>query len=219
MARKKKSQPSQGSSGSESDTFKLTPTLGVSNEDRSKPSRQGRQTKPTKPTKPQPPKRSVFPQPCYTEVTCPACDHVVFLAATRDGEDLWLERQRRLLVFAGPYTEHKYRDLETGQEVTVQLPRDGMTLWDEQSGDYVLGRPATDKERQSYKAKRTLDGEVAWTIGHEGHLAHCKRWDLWLSGAAAIRRASLNVSNRGDSYYEIGIPRAVQLARSEEGTS
>jgi len=223
MARRKQTKAPRRPSGGNGDGFQLTP-LGEPNDENpfgepeAKPKPRRRTSKPkaqeAKPTPNTSPKDH-WPAPLHTELECPACGAVVFLDSLPGGGDLWLERQRRIIVFAGPYTDHPYTDPETGEEGVAQLPVQGMTLWEEGTNRLVLGRPATEEERDHFKAHRSLDGVVPWTIGHEGHLARCPRLDRWMSGAAHLRRASLDVTRDGRSYYRLSMPQADAAAREE----
>lgn len=219
MARTKRTAASQGRPGGKDKEFQLTP-LGEPNEvleEAASPAatKSRRRASASKPTSPATPTSHTvehrWPEPVHTDVGCPACDHVVFLVHTRDGGDLWLEKQRRLIVFSGPYTDHT--DPDTGEEAVAQLPVNGMSLWEEHTNRLVLGRPATEEEREHFKANKSLDGVVPWTIGHEGHLCHCRRWDVWLSGAAAVRRASMNMDRDGRAYYRLSISQAQAMVR------
>lgn len=221
MARRTKAKATSKPPGGKDDGFQLTPTLGEPNEAEPKAeveTKRGTRKSKAKEARPSPapgPSSSgdYWPAPLHTELECPACGAKVFLDHLKDGTDLWLERQRRIVVFAGPYTEHSYTDPDTGEEAVAQLPEDPMVLWEEATHNLVLGRPANEAEREHFKANKSLDGLVPWTIGHEGHLKVCPRWDRWLSGAAGLRRASLDLTRDGRSYYRLSIPKAEAMAR------
>jgi hypothetical protein len=228
MARTKRTAASQGQPGGKDEGFQLT-TLGEPNEVQEEtlpaasPAALPAATKPRRRTStgkdpgpaqaPGPRAEHRWPEPVHTEVGCPACDHGVFLVHTRDGMELLLEKQRRLIVFSGTYTEHSYTDPDTGEEAVAQLPVNGMSLWEESTNRLVLGRPATEEERGHFNAHKSLDGVAPWTIGHEGHLKHCRRLDVWMSWAAAIRKASMNTDMDGRAYYRLSISQAQSMAK------
>lgn len=125
------------------------------------------------------------PMPCE----CPACGATV-LMILRDpkygGECVYVNPQRRIIVFAGPWAMTKYTDPETGREETARLPKEPLVLLEEETGRHVIGRQATAEEREYFAEHKKL--RKPWTIGHETHLTTCSGWKRWLNGKAEEKR-------------------------------
>lgn len=218
MARQSNQRASQSQQRARDDGYQLRSTERPGREPRKKAS--GGATKPSsrKKTRAREPSGWAWPSPCYTELPCPACDEPVFLT-TVQGRRLFLERQRRLVVFAGPWDTLKVEADETGQETVSLLPREPLTLWEESTDRLVVGRSASAEERDHFsKAARAgghgLDGLVPWTIGHESHLLHCRQESRWRSGLADFRFASLDADRYGPVFYRLTIAQAEALYRS-----
>lgn len=130
------------------------------------------------------------PMPCE----CPACGATV-LMMLRDpqygGDCIYVNPQRRIVVFAGPWTTTKYTDPETGQKETARLPKDPIVLLEEETGRHVIGRQATAEEREYFAEHKKL--RKPWTIGHEAHLTTCSGWKRWLNGNAEEKRRTWNL--------------------------
>jgi len=119
---------------------------------------------------------------------CPACGKTIYilLPYPEYGKgQIMVEIQRRLIVFAGPWVKKKYTDPETGEEKVDLLPKEPITLFEEHTGKLVLGRAATEAEREYYAEHHKL--RKPWTIGFEGHLSTCKGWKRWLNGKAEAK--------------------------------
>jgi hypothetical protein len=139
------------------------------------------------------PKPGHFPPQKLDRYECPACGEMVcqlLVDKEYGGGVVWVESQKRLVVFGGPYEEVEYTDPETGETKKDQLPVDGLTLFEEWTGKLVLGRPATEEERESFAKTRKM--ETPWTIGYEAHLVNCKGGKKWISGAADKRLHSMD---------------------------
>lgn len=215
MARPGRQRDSQSQERARGDEYRLAATDRPSG-----PQKKGGRTGGGK----QPPRKKVrrrkatgwaWPSPCYTELPCPACDEPVFLAVLRDGRRLFLERQRRLVVFAGPYEALRVEVDETGAETVSLLPREPLSLWEEHTDRLVVGRAATEEERERYgKAAKGLNGVVPWTIGHESHLCHCPRIDRWTSGLADLRFSTLDGDRYGPLFYRLSLAQAEARLRA-----
>lgn len=125
---------------------------------------------------------------------CPACGATIYLLLAEGqhgGGCIEVNIQRRLIVFSGPWVKQKYTDTDTGEERITLLPKEPITLFEEWTGKLVLGRAATEREREYYAEHHKL--RVPWTIGFEGHLSTCKGWKRWLNGKAEEKRRTWEV--------------------------
>jgi len=119
---------------------------------------------------------------------CPACGKTIYLLLPwgEHGKDqVEIETKLRIIVFDGPYQSVKYTD-EDGKEAIAKLPKEPLTLFEEHSGKLVLGRAATDTEREYFADNHKL--RKPWTLGYEGHLKSCKKLNRWLNGKAQEKR-------------------------------
>lgn len=125
---------------------------------------------------------------------CPACGKTVGMLLAEPqygGECIYVHLQRRIIVFDGPWVKKKYTDPDTGEERIDLLPKEPLTLFEEHTGKLVLGRAATEAEREYFSEHKKL--RVPWTIGFEGHLSSCKGWKRWLNGKADEKRRTQEI--------------------------
>ena len=125
---------------------------------------------------------------------CPACGKTVYMLLVHPddgGGCIYVEKQRRLIVFDGPWIKQEYVDSETGEKKVTELPKEPITLFEEHTGKLVLGRAATEAERAHYAEHKKL--RVPWTIGFENHLKTCKGMKRWLNGKAEEKRRTWEV--------------------------
>lgn len=135
------------------------------------------------------PRPGHFPKQDLEPTECPACGATVYqlLADHRHGGAcVYVNIQRRLIVFAGPWLKHKYKDPETGEEKVALLPKEPLTLLEEWTGKTLLGRPATEEERAYYAEHKKV--KKPWSIGFQPHLSTCSGWKRWLNGNAEEKR-------------------------------
>ena len=125
---------------------------------------------------------------------CPACGKTIYWMLPGvgwKGDCFPIEKQRRLIVFDGPYTKTRYKDKETGEEKVCLLPKKPLTLFEEHTGQLIVGRETTEEERAYYAEHKKL--RKPWTIGFEGHLKNCTGIKRWLNGKAEEKRRDQEV--------------------------
>jgi len=129
------------------------------------------------------------PKQEHNSYECPACGKTIYLLLQypeHGNACVEVNIQRRLVIFDGPWVKNEYTDADTGEERIALTPKEPLALFEEWTGKLVVGRTATESEKEYYAEHHKI--RKPWTIGFEGHLSTCKGWKRWLNGKAQEKR-------------------------------